>query len=225
MHAAMLEGAGKVYGNGVTTRALAPTTVTIEEAEVTVLLGPSGSGKTTLLNLLGGLDKPSEGSVVVEGKRIDGLDAGELSAFRREHVGFVFQFFNLVPTLTARENVYVAAELSGGSPADADTWLERVGLRGYEDRFPSEMSGGQQQRVAIARALAKKPKLLLADEPTGALDHETGEKVVALLEEVAAKEGCAVVVVTHDEDMAKHAARVIRLRDGAIVSDTRRAES
>jgi putative ABC transport system ATP-binding protein len=220
MLAARLEAAGKVYGNGVKTRALAPTTLEIGRGEVTFLLGPSGSGKTTLLNLLGGVDRPSEGSVLVEGLRLESLDARELTLFRREYVGFVFQFFNLVPTLTARENVMVAAELAHGTAKDADSWLERVGLAEQVDRFPAELSGGQQQRVAIARALAKRPRLLLADEPTGALDRETGIAVVSLLRDMAKTEGCAVVVVTHDEEMAGDTGRVIRLRDGAVVSDT-----
>jgi putative ABC transport system ATP-binding protein len=222
MSTAHLEQAGKVYGDGVKTRALAPTTLDIEPSELTLLLGPSGSGKTTLLNLLGGLDLPTEGAVTVEGRELTRLDPRGLTLFRREQVGFIFQFFNLVPSLTARENVQLASELKGGTAADADQWLQKVGLDGLGDRFPSELSGGQQQRVAIARALAKRPRLLLADEPTGALDHETGQKVIALLQSMAKVEQCAVVVVTHDEDLVEHAARVIRLRDGAVVSDTRR---
>ena len=210
----------RVYGDGVKTRALAPTTLEILPGELTLLLGPSGSGKTTLLNLLGGLDLPSEGRVQVEGQDLAKLDARGLTLFRRNHVGFIFQFFNLVPSLTARENVELAGELVHAA-ADASAWLDKVGLDGLGDRFPSELSGGQQQRVAIARALAKKPKLLLADEPTGALDHETGLMVVELLEAMAREQRCAVVVVTHDEDMVAHADRVIRLRDGAVVSDAR----
>jgi putative ABC transport system ATP-binding protein len=149
------------------------------------------------------------------------LSAHELTLFRRELLGFVFQFFNLVPSLTARENVMVAAELTGATRADADRWLANVGLDGLGDRFPSELSGGQQQRVAIARALAKQPRLLLADEPTGALDHDSGQQIVRLLVDAAHEAGCAVIVVTHDETLVEHADRVIRLRDGAIVSDSR----
>lgn len=184
-------------------------------------MGPSGSGKTTLLNLLGGLDSPTEGSVEVEGQPLGTLDARGLTLFRRRTAGFVFQFFNLVPSLTARENVQLAGELVGAQAAEADAWLEQVGLGGLGDRFPSELSGGQQQRVAIARALVKRPRLLLADEPTGALDHETGRAVFALLRSMATAQGCAVVVVTHDEDLTAFADRVIRLRDGAVRFDVR----
>jgi putative ABC transport system ATP-binding protein len=222
MMLARLDHAGKVYGTAVRTRALAPTDLELRAGELTLLLGPSGSGKTTLLNLLGGLDQPSEGRVVVGGRELGALSAEGLTRFRREAVGFVFQFFNLVPSLTARENVLVAAELGGGTETDAGAWLTRVGLEGLGDRFPSELSGGQQQRVAIARALSKKPRLLLADEPTGALDHDTGRAVAGLLREAARGEGCGVVVVTHDEGLSSFADRIIRLRDGRVASDERR---
>ncbi len=217
-----LTHASKSYGDKVVTPALVPTDLELRAGELTLLLGPSGSGKTTLLNLIGGLDRPTEGRVVVDGRDLGALSRRELTLFRRELLGFVFQFFNLVPNLTARENILVAAELTGATREDADRWLARVGLEGLGDRFPSELSGGQQQRVAIARALAKRPRLLLADEPTGALDHESGEKIVELLVEAAHVEGCAVVVVTHDEDLVRHADRVIRLRDGRIAADSRR---
>ncbi len=219
MTLATLENAGKEYGTSVKTRALEATNLSLSAGDVTLLLGPSGSGKTTLLNLLGGLDRPSEGRVVVDGRDLGALSSHDLTTFRRDAVGFIFQFFNLVPSLTARENVLVAAELAGGSEADAHRWLERVGLDGLDDRFPSELSGGQQQRVAIARALSKTPKLLLADEPTGALDQETGHTVAALLRDAAREQGCAVVVVTHDEGLAAYADRVIRIRDGRVASD------
>ena len=222
MTLARLEHAGKVYGQKVRTRALAPTDLEVHDGEVALLLGPSGSGKTTLLNLLGGLDAPSEGRVIVDERDLGALGRRQLTLFRRESVGFVFQFFNLVPSLTARENVQLAAELAGSDGRASDAWLLRVGLAGLEDRFPSELSGGQQQRVAIARALAKRPRLLLADEPTGALDQETGQSVLALLRQAAVDEKCAVVVVTHDENLVGFADRVIRLRDGKIVSDVRR---
>jgi putative ABC transport system ATP-binding protein len=220
---ATLRGAGKAYGTQVKTRALYPTDLELRTGELTLLLGPSGSGKTTLLNLIGALDHPSEGKVVIDGRDLAGLSTRGLTLFRRKTVGFVFQFFNLVPSLTARENVLVAGELVGATADDADRWLDKVGLDGKHDRFPSEMSGGQQQRVAIARALAKRPRLLLADEPTGALDTETGQQVVKLLVDAARGEDCAVIVVTHDEDLIASADRVIRLRDGRVVSDERRA--
>ena len=218
-----LDGAGKVYGTIVKTRALEPTDLDVRAGELLVLLGPSGSGKTTMLNLLGGLDTPSEGHVVVAGRELDKLDRRGLTAFRRENVGFVFQFFNLVPSLTARENVLVAGEIVGASTKDADAWLAKVGLEGLGDRFPQELSGGQQQRVAVARALAKSPRLLLADEPTGALDHDAGGVVLELLADAAHEKRCAVIVVTHDESACARADRVVRLRDGRVVSDERTA--
>ena len=223
MRLAHLEHATKVYGQKVKTRALAPTDLEIRDGELALLLGPSGSGKTTLLNLLGGLDAATEGRVTVTDRDLATLGRRALTLFRRESVGFVFQFFNLVPSLTARENVQLAAELVGGDRRAADEWLERVGLAGLEDRFPSELSGGQQQRVAIARALAKRPRLLLADEPTGALDHDTGQKVMALLQSAAREQRCAVVVVTHDEGLISFADRVIRLSDGEVISDERKS--
>jgi putative ABC transport system ATP-binding protein len=218
---ARLEGAAKSYGATVATRALFPIDLEIVAGEVTLLLGPSGSGKTTLLNLIGALDQPSEGRVIVDGRDLSGLSRRELTLFRREYVGFVFQFFNLVPSLTARENVLVTAELTGAA-AEVVSWLERVGLEDKADRFPSELSGGQQQRVAVARALAKHPRILLADEPTGALDHANGLQVMQLLRDAARDMRCAVIVVTHDEDLIRFADRVIRLRDGRIASDERR---
>lgn len=217
---ARLEHATKEYGERVRTRALVDVDLDIIGGDVTVLLGPSGSGKTTLLNLLGGLDQPTEGKVIALGKDLGALNRRGLTLFRRANVGFVFQFFNLVPTLTASENVQIAAQLVGHGRTEANAWLERVGLTGLEDRFPSELSGGQQQRVAVARALAKQPRLLFADEPTGALDHDAGAHVMRLIVD-AAKSGCAVVIVTHDETLTRSASRVVRLRDGHVVSDER----
>jgi putative ABC transport system ATP-binding protein len=218
---AKLEAVTKEYGEGVRTRALAEVDLEIRAGEVTLLLGPSGSGKTTLLNLLGGLDRPTAGRVLALGRDLSTLSRRGLTLFRRENVGFVFQFFNLVPTLTASENVQFAAELAGAGHEEAVEWLARVGLAGLEDRFPSELSGGQQQRVAIARALAKRPRLLFADEPTGALDHEAGAQVVRLIVDAARSGDCAVVVVTHDESLSESADRVVRLRDGRVTSDRR----
>ena len=220
-----LEGATKEYGQRLRTTALAAVDLELRGGEVTLLLGPSGSGKTTLLNLIGGLDQATGGKVTVEGRDLGALGRRALTLFRREHVGFVFQFFNLVPTLTAEENVQVAAELAGGGRPDAHGWIAAVGLAGLEDRFPSELSGGQQQRVAIARALAKRPGLLLADEPTGALDHAAGAGVMALISDAAHQRGCAAVVVTHDESLIEAADRVVRMRDGRIVSDEPRRDA
>lgn len=218
---ARLEGVEKHYGSAVRTRALARTDLEIRGGELVVLLGPSGSGKTTLLNLLGGLDRPSAGRVVVGERDLARLSDAELVRFRREQVGFVFQFFNLLPNLTAAENVLMAGELVGATQADVAACLAAVGIAELADRFPGEMSGGQQQRVGIARALAKKPALLLADEPTGALDHEAGAQVFGLLRAAAHEADRAVVVVTHDEAALAFADRVVRLRDGAVVEDRR----
>ncbi|MBI5498334.1 MAG: ABC transporter ATP-binding protein [Deltaproteobacteria bacterium] len=213
-----LHGAEKSYGTTVRTRALHPTSLEFEGGKVVAILGPSGSGKTTLLNLVGGLDRPDGGRVVVDNVDISGLNDRGLTEFRRRTVGFVFQFFNLVPSLTVRENVAFAAEIAGLS-TDVDGVIRDVGLAGLEDRFPGELSGGQQQRVAIARALAKKPRLVLADEPTGALDQDTGKQVLALLQDAARNQGTTVLLVTHNTPLAAMADRVTRLKDGAVVKD------
>jgi len=214
-----LEQAAKSYGDTVITRALVPTDLEVAAGELTLLLGPSGSGKTTLLNLIGGLDRPSEGRVVVDGRDLGTLSRRELTLFRRRLLGFVFQFFNLVPSLTARENVLVAGELAGATRADADRWLAKVGLAEQGDRFPSELSGGQQQRVAIARALAKKPRLLLADEPTGALDTGTGAQILDLLRGLRDEHGTTILLVTNDDAVAAQADRTLRIRDGALAGE------
>lgn len=215
-----LEGVEKQYGTVVRTRALASTDLTLEGGHLVVILGPSGSGKTTLLNLIGGLDSPTRGRIEVAGQDLSSLDARALGHYRRDQVGFVFQFFNLIPSLTASENVALAAELVDNR-SGVDALLEAVGLGAQGDHFPAELSGGQQQRVAIARALAKRPRILLADEPTGALDHETGRGIVQLLRGAADDRERLVIVVTHDESITAYADRVIRLRDGAIVNDDR----
>lgn len=215
-----LVGAEKVYGaDGVTTVALHPTTLTIPRGQLVVLVGPSGSGKTTLMNLIGGLDRPSAGKVSIDGVELGGLDDDALCDVRRQRVGFVFQFFNLVPTLTAWENVALAAELVGQTRG-ADDALNSVGLAAKRDAFPAELSGGQQQRVAIARALAKQPEVLLCDEPTGALDQATGGEVLKLLVDAARVHGRTVIIVTHNPTYAPVADRVLLLRDGRIVEDT-----
>ncbi len=210
----------KVYGTIVKTQALKTTTLEIPQGELVVLLGPSGSGKTTLLNLIGGLDRPSTGSLAVAGDELAGLSDVALGEFRRTRVGFVFQFFNLLPNLTARENVALAAELVGQRGFEqVDALLASVGLSGLGDRFPSELSGGQQQRVAVARALVKRPEVLLCDEPTGALDEASGAQVMRLLERAAHEGGRTVLVVTHNPSLAERADRVVRLRDGEVVSN------
>ena len=200
--------------------ALQGVSLDIKAGEFLVILGPSGSGKTTLLNLLGGLDTPSEGQVVVDGQDLSGLPDRELTRYRRERVGFVFQFFNLIPTLTAAENIEFALELverdAKRVAARTAELLGQVGLAERADHFPSRLSGGEQQRVAIARALAKNPPLLLCDEPTGNLDFRTGIRVLTLLREVTAAQGRSCALVTHNSVIGEMADRVVRLRDGMI---------
>ncbi len=216
-----LRGVAKTYGSGeVAVHALRDVDLEIWPQEFVVLLGPSGSGKTTLLNVIGGIEPPSRGEVIVAGREVDALDEEGRTDFRRETVGFIFQFFNLIPTLTARENVELIAELQGAA-AEATPLLERVGLGEHLDRFPAELSGGEQQRVAAARALAGAPRLLLGDEPTGALDLETGRTVLDLLHRMAHELDQTVLIVTHNAAIAGMADRVLRMRDGRIVADER----
>jgi putative ABC transport system ATP-binding protein len=195
--------------------ALHPMDLTIYQGEFIVMLGPSGSGKTTLLNLIGGIDTPTSGRILFRGQDLAQMDEDRLTGYRRDNVGFVFQFFNLVPTLTAREYVEFVAELVHESQSAGEV-LESVGLGERADHFPSELSGGEQQRVAIARALVKNPPLLLADEPTGNLDYETGKKVLKLMRDVAVAEGVTVILVTHNSAIADIADRTIHLRSGDI---------
>ncbi|MBI3786087.1 MAG: ABC transporter ATP-binding protein [Deltaproteobacteria bacterium] len=190
--------------------------------EFVVLLGPSGSGKSTLLNILGGLDVPTHGTVRFLDHDLTIGDEAELTRFRREHVGFVFQFYNLIPSLTARENVALVTEIAA-APMDPDEALRLVGLWERLDHFPAQLSGGEQQRVAIARAIAKRPEVLLCDEPTGALDYETGKLVLEVLERVNRELHTTVAVITHNAAIAAMADRVIRLRSGAIVEVRRNA--
>ncbi len=196
--------------------ALDAANLSILPGEFTVLLGPSGSGKSTLLNLLGGIDEPTEGTVEYDGIPLSG--EASLEEHRRSRVGFVFQFYNLIPTLTAEENVEMATMLAD-HPLEPQEALERVGLAHRFDHFPSQLSGGEQQRVSIARALAKRPTLLLCDEPTGALDPETGRKVLQLLKDINRDLGATIVMVTHNGALAQVARRVVRLRGGRIVED------
>ena len=195
---------------------------TIREAEFVAIVGPSGSGKTTLLGLLAGLDTPTRGTVLLDESDLTRLSENDRARLRGEKVGFVFQTFQLIPTLTALENVQVPLELRGspGAVERARDLINRVGLSGRGHHFPTQLSGGEQQRVAIARAFANSPKILFADEPTGNLDHATGERIFDLLHHLNADEGSTIVLVTHDSTLAARASRVIRLLDGAVVEDT-----
>ncbi len=187
----------------------------LKQGTFNVVLGQSGAGKTTVLNLLGGMDSPTAGRIVVNGKEVSDMSEYELTDYRRTQIGFVFQFYNLVPNLTALENVQLAEEICT-DPLDAREMLRRVGLEKRMDNFPSQMSGGEQQRVSIARALAKNPQIVLCDEPTGALDSETGRKVLHLIREVASDLGKTVIIVTHNAPIAEMAQNVIHMRDGKI---------
>jgi putative ABC transport system ATP-binding protein len=212
-----LDGIGKTYQMGeVAVEVLKGITLEIYHGELLILVGPSGSGKTTMLNIIGGLDIPTCGRVWYRDRDISNASPRELTRYRRETVGFVFQFYNLVPNLTARENVMVSTEISA-NPMDVEEVLDLVGLGDRKNHFPSQMSGGEQQRVAIARALAKNPELLLCDEPTGALDFETGKKVLRLLVDLKNQLGKTIMVITHNGALADAGDRVVRLRSGEIV--------
>ena len=217
----VIEDVVKTYKMGaVTVTALNHTDLAFRRGEFVAILGPSGSGKTTLLNLIGGIDSPTEGRIVVDGEDISTYDQRRLTLFRRRKVGFVFQFFNLIPTLSAKENVEFALELArrDGTTLDLDAaaLLRKVGLEDRMDHFPYQLSGGEQQRVAVARALAKDPVMVLGDEPTGNLDYHTGKLVLAALREVNRVEGKTVVIVTHNTPLAQVADRVLHLRDGHV---------
>ncbi|MDD6284857.1 MAG: ABC transporter ATP-binding protein [Firmicutes bacterium] len=210
----------KTYKMGeVSINAAAGVSFSVQKGELCVIVGPSGSGKTTVLNLLGGMDTSTSGEIEVDGVRVDRFNARQLTEYRRHDIGFVFQFYNLLPNLTARENVEMATQFSGNS-IDADKMLALVGLGERLDNFPAQLSGGEQQRVSIARALAKRPKLLLCDEPTGALDFETGKMVLSLLQKTCKKLGMTVIIVTHNSAITPMADRVIRLKNGLVESDT-----
>lgn len=212
-----LQNVGKTYHMGeVSVEVLRHVDLLLPVGDVMVVVGPSGSGKTTLLNLIGGLDQPTVGQVWFHGRELSRKSPRELTEYRRQSVGFVFQFYNLIPTLTARENVQVATEVSD-RPLDVDETLARVGLSDRKDHFPSQLSGGEQQRVAIARALAKNPELLLCDEPTGALDFETGKMVLRILQEVASEMQKTVLLITHNIAISQMAHHVVRMRSGEIV--------
>jgi putative ABC transport system ATP-binding protein len=217
------QGLSKVYRIGdVEVHALRDVDLELRRGELVVILGPSGSGKSTLLNILGGLDIPSAGSVRFLDHQLSGADEAELTRFRREHVGFVFQFYNLIPSLTARENVALVTDIAA-DPMSAAEALRWVGLGERLDHFPSQLSGGEQQRVAIARAIAKRPQVLLCDEPTGALDYETGKLVLEVIAKINLELGTTALVITHNAAISGIADRVLRLGDGRIVGEEKPA--
>jgi len=217
-HNIVLEDVTKTYRMGkIEVHALRGADLVVAKGDFMVILGPSGSGKTTLLNLIGGIDSCTSGDILVDGIYLNEFAEKDLTQFRRAKIGFVFQFFNLIPTLTARENVELAAELVD-NPRDALEVLRQVGLADKADRFPSELSGGEQQRVAIARALVKNPPILLCDEPTGELDNETGKKILSVLRKINQDEERTIVFVTHNNAIAQLADKVVRLKNGEIHS-------
>lgn len=208
----------KVYQMGeVRIEALKDATFEIEKGEVCVIVGPSGAGKTTLLNILGGMDTLTEGKVILDGRDISRLSSKELTYYRRHDIGFVFQFYNLVQNLVAVENVELAAQICK-NPMDSVEAMEKVGLGDRLNNFPAQLSGGEQQRTAIARAIAKRPKLLLCDEPTGALDYSTGKAILKLLQDMARESGMTVVIITHNQAITPMADRIIKVKNGTVVS-------
>lgn len=211
-----LKNVKKEYDMGeVKIKAVNGVSFSIEKGEFVVILGPSGAGKTTILNILGGMDTASSGTVIVDGKDITNYKNKDFILFRRHDIGFVFQFYNLVGNLTALENVELASQICK-NPFNPKTMLKEVGLQDRMNNFPAQLSGGEQQRVAIARALAKNPKLLLCDEPTGALDSKTGKKILSLLQKTASKRNMTVIVITHNSVMADIADKVIKLKNGEV---------
>lgn len=206
----------KTYGSGEALQyAVNHIDFTIDEGEFVVILGQSGAGKSTVLNILGGMDQPTEGKVIVDDKEITGMNDKQLGKYRANTIGFVFQFYNLIPSLTAYENIALTKNIVKDA-VDPAALLDMVGLTHCKDKFPSQMSGGEQQRVAIARALAKNPKIILGDEPTGALDSETGVIVLELLQKMCRQKGCTVILVTHNAEIAQCADKVIRMKNGKI---------
>jgi len=212
------EGVKKVYQMGeVSIEALRDATFTVEQGELCVIVGPSGAGKTTLLNILGGMDTLTDGKIFLGTEEISAFNTKQLTTYRRHDVGFVFQFYNLVPNLTALENVELAAQICR-DPLDAAQVLKNVGLEHRMANFPAQLSGGEQQRVAIARALAKNPKLMLCDEPTGALDYNTGKAILKLLQDMSREKGMTVIIITHNSALTAMADRVIQVKNGTVVS-------
>lgn len=211
-----MSNARKSYGKGESTvHALDGIELALEQGKIYVILGPSGSGKSTLLNMMGGLDRLDEGSITVDGKEISRLKSGELTKYRKTDVGFVFQFYNLLPDLTVKENIQVVEDIAK-DPLPIDEVMKAVDIEKYKDRFPNELSGGQQQRVAIARAIIKNPKLLLCDELTGALDSKTSRSVLEFVEKVNRQFGTTVAIITHNEAIAGMADGIIRIKDGKV---------
>ena len=208
----------KIYQMGeVEIRAVDGVNFEIEKGEFVVIVGPSGAGKTTVLNLLGGMDTATSGTILVDGQDITKYNERQLTGYRRDDIGFVFQFYNLVPNLTAKENVELALQICK-DPLDAQTVLQDVGLGHRLDNFPAQLSGGEQQRVSIARALAKNPKLLLCDEPTGALDYNTGKSILKLLQDMCREKGMTVIVITHNSALAPMADRLVKIKNGKVSS-------
>ena len=215
-----LEGVSKIYGSKeVKIVAVDEISFQIDKGEFVVIVGPSGAGKTTVLNILGGMDKATSGKVLVDGRDIAKYSNRQLTAYRREEIGFVFQFYNLVPNLTALENVELALQICK-NPLDAKTVLEEVGLKDRLTNFPAQLSGGEQQRVSIARALAKNPKLLLCDEPTGALDYQTGKAILKLLQDMCRERGMTLIVITHNSALTPMSDRVIKIKNGKVSNMT-----
>lgn len=206
----------KYYKMGeVNIKALDGITFSIEKGEFVIVVGPSGAGKSTVLNILGGMDAVSNGDVIVDSKKISSYNSKELTTYRRNDIGFVFQFYNLIQNLTAIENVELAIQICK-NPLDPDKVMEQVGLKDRTDNFPAQLSGGEQQRVAIARALAKNPKLLLCDEPTGALDYNTGKSILKLLQDTCRTMGMTVIMITHNSDIPPMADRIIKIKNGRV---------
>ena len=211
----------KTYGTGdIRTKALRGVTASVAEGDLCVIQGPSGSGKSTFLNCIGGLETPDSGSIIVDGKEIAGLSMADLAEYRRESLGFIFQFYNLVPNLTVKENIEVCAYLTK-DPLDRDELMDTLGLTELKSKFPSQLSGGQQQRCAIARALIKNPRLLLCDEPTGALDSHTSRGILTLLETVNRRYGTTMLIVTHNNAIKDMVDQVLVIRDGMVAEDYR----
>ena len=217
-----LENITKIYHMGeVEIRAVDGIDFSIQKGEFVVIVGPSGAGKTTVLNILGGMDTASGGRITVDGQDITKYSERQLTGYRRDDIGFVFQFYNLIPNLTALENVEMALQICR-NPLDARAVLKEVGLEERMDNFPAQLSGGEQQRVSIARALAKNPKLLLCDEPTGALDYNTGKAILKLLQEMCREKGMTVIVITHNSALAPMADRLIKIKNGSIQYESKR---